>query len=1063
MRKTTLNQFAYWIRQQFLLAVLVALFLGSDTLKAQIYQPEGLNMPGAWNGWTNPPTNNLALASFTQVPGGLVTKISSGITRWQTTFNAAATGGNVVGGTYQWLFTSGPSGSPWNNKWSNVNVTMNTLQTYTKQGANNNSITVVNGKWYTMNWKDNGYANTEAIFMETSAAPVTITDVSIPLNVAANEPATVTITTSASPSSEELFYLLYSTNNFTTSFLAPVSMVGSSGTATIPGQLPGAVVKYYVFSTTVASPSSNYDLYSIKINNNSGLYYSFITNGLSSEAEILSFAFAEQTGPASINSPAASVTIEVAYGTNLTALDPTITVSNGASIDPASGVAQDFTNPVSYLVTAQDGITTKLWSVTVTVAGPPVPNYGLQDEGGTLLPTFTYWYTGQAADITEHGSTFNGKNLGELSSLTIKGSSFKTWKTGSGDVTGAQFKYKVWADGESEPIDYTIHNVNWTSDDGDGNQTWANFGEIIQIAQGLLPDSYNLKIYFTITGTGVPGVTTDGPFLGTFSVGAISNEAEILTFTLPEQTGPATINTAAATVTIEVTNGTDLSNLTPTITISESASINPASGFPQDFSNPVIYTVTAEDDETSKLWTVTVSEQAPPSITWANLQWPGSGTIEPNQQFFVYAQAFVNGITQGAGQGVGLQAWIGYSTENTNPNTWTNWIEAPYFGESSSNDEFRLDLGALMGTTGTFYYASRFKLNDQDYVFGGFSGGFWDGTTNVSGVLTVNAPPVPEITWANVQWPGSGTIDPNQEFFVYAQAFANGITPGVGQGTGLQAWIGYSTENTNPNTWTTWFEAPYLGESDNNDEFRLDLGALMNSSGTYYYASRFKLNEQEFVYGGYSGGFWDGITNVSGILTVNSTTKTLNLTVFLEGLYAGLSNMNKAQDELGDHFVGTVADQITVELHNGTDYATIEYSQTNVDLNQDGTASILVPSTFSDSYWLSIKHRNSIETVSAALVDFSSTTITYNFSSAASQAYGDNMQDLGDGIFGLFTGDINHDGSIDNLDLGLLNTEVSIFLKGFVEADLNGDGICDGLDFVLLDNNAATNKEKITP
>ena len=38
MRKTTLNQFAYWIRQQFLLTVLVAISFGTATLKAQIYQ-----------------------------------------------------------------------------------------------------------------------------------------------------------------------------------------------------------------------------------------------------------------------------------------------------------------------------------------------------------------------------------------------------------------------------------------------------------------------------------------------------------------------------------------------------------------------------------------------------------------------------------------------------------------------------------------------------------------------------------------------------------------------------------------------------------------------------------------------------------------------------------------------------------------------------------------------------------------------------------------------------------------------------------------------------------------
>jgi hypothetical protein len=773
-----------WLSQVGFLGMLI---LVSTSLFADIYQPEGLNMPGAWNGWTNPPTNNLALASFTQVPGGLVTKITTGIPRWQTTLKAAATGGNIVGGTYQWLFTSGPTGSLWNNKWCNVNVIMNTLQTYIKQGTNNNSITVVNGKWYTMNWKDNDYTNTQAIFMETSALPVDITNVTVPVNVAPNTAATVNITTSVAPCAEELFYILYSTNNFITSQLALVTMVGNTGTASIPGQLPGTLTKYYVFSTTANSPSANYDLYSIKINNNSGNYYSYTTNGLNTEAEILTFSFAEQTAPATINSLAASVSIEVAFGSNVTALVPTITVSNGASIDPASGVAQDFTNPVSYLVTAQDGINTKLWSVTVTVAPPPDPNYGLRDDGGTLLPTFTYWYTGQTGDITEHGAVFNGKDLGIITTLNIKGSSFNTWKTGTGDVTGAQFKYKVWAATDIEPLDYTIRNIGWSSNLGGGNQVWGVFGDLIPITQGLIPGAYNIKIYFTISGTGVPGLTTDGPFTGSFTVSSgLSNEAEILSFTLAEQTAPAVINNAAATVDIEVAYGTDVTGLTPTITISNGASISPQSGVVQNFTNPVSYTVTAEDDATIKIWTVTVTQQAPPSITWANLQWPGTGAIEPNQQFYVYAQAFINGITQAAGQSTGLQAWIGYSTENTNPSTWTNWIAAPYFGESGGNDEFRLDLGALMGSTGTFYYASKFKLNEQDVVYGGFSNGFWDGTTNISGVLTVSAPPVPEITWANLQWPGTGTITANQEFIVYAQAYAQNITPGVGQGTGLK-------------------------------------------------------------------------------------------------------------------------------------------------------------------------------------------------------------------------------------------------------------------------------------
>ena len=41
----------------------------------------------------------------------------------------------------------------------------------------------------------------------------------------------------------------------------------------------------------------------------------------------------------------------------LTSLSPTITISAGATISPASGTPQDFSSPVTYTVTAQDGST----------------------------------------------------------------------------------------------------------------------------------------------------------------------------------------------------------------------------------------------------------------------------------------------------------------------------------------------------------------------------------------------------------------------------------------------------------------------------------------------------------------------------------------------------------------------------------------------------------------------------------------------------------------------------------------------------------------------------------
>ena len=60
--------------------------------------------------------------------------------------------------------------------------------------------------------------------------------------------------------------------------------------------------------------------------------------------------------------------------TDVTQLVPTIEVSEGATVEPASGVAQDFSNPVTYTVTAQNG-TTAVYTVTVDL------------EGGNMEPT----------------------------------------------------------------------------------------------------------------------------------------------------------------------------------------------------------------------------------------------------------------------------------------------------------------------------------------------------------------------------------------------------------------------------------------------------------------------------------------------------------------------------------------------------------------------------------------------------------------------------------------------------------------------------------------------------
>lgn len=82
---------------------------------------------------------------------------------------------------------------------------------------------------------------------------------------------------------------------------------------------------------------------------------------------ITTFTVPSQTGTTTINETAHTIALTVPFGTVVTALVPTIVIT-GASVSPASGVANNFTSPATYTVTAADG-STQAYVVTVTVAG----------------------------------------------------------------------------------------------------------------------------------------------------------------------------------------------------------------------------------------------------------------------------------------------------------------------------------------------------------------------------------------------------------------------------------------------------------------------------------------------------------------------------------------------------------------------------------------------------------------------------------------------------------------------------------------------------------------------
>ena len=192
-------------------------------------------------------------------------------------------------------------------------------------------------------------------------------------------------------------------------------------------------------------------------------------------------------------------------------------------------------------------------------------------------------------------------------------------------------------------------------------------------------------------------------------------------------------------------------------------------------------------------------------------------------------------------------------------------------------------------------------------------------------------------------------------------------------------------------------------------------------------------------------------------ITVNACFKTLNLTsVMLQGLYNSGGTMKQAMNGGIPKWPAGVADHITVELHSAAVYADIVFAATDVPLSINGTVTIsTIPDSFNGSYYITIKHRNHIETTTASVVSFSGGTINYAFD-LPSKVFGNNLILMaGPGThYAIYGGDSNSDGVTDGLDLINVENGATLFSTGYIPIDLNGDGIVDAFDLILAENNA---------
>jgi hypothetical protein len=202
-------------------------------------------------------------------------------------------------------------------------------------------------------------------------------------------------------------------------------------------------------------------------------------------------------------------------------------------------------------------------------------------------------------------------------------------------------------------------------------------------------------------------------------------------------------------------------------------------------------------------------------------------------------------------------------------------------------------------------------------------------------------------------------------------------------------------------------------------------------------------------------------------VTVDQTSKTLELQIFLEGLYSQSipGTMREAQDQHISHFGTGISDEITVELYVAGSTDIMHFQKTNVMLFTNGSCSITdIPAALNGEYYIVVKHRNSIESWSAQPVSFSGAgPIDYSFTFAASQAYGSNQKAVSGGFYVIFGGDANQDGVVDGSDMALIDNASTYYVTGYIAEDINGDGVVDGSDMSVIDNNSTNFVHRMKP
>ncbi|MBL0103694.1 MAG: proprotein convertase P-domain-containing protein [Bacteroidetes bacterium] len=177
-----------------------------------------------------------------------------------------------------------------------------------------------------------------------------------------------------------------------------------------------------------------------------------------------------------------------------------------------------------------------------------------------------------------------------------------------------------------------------------------------------------------------------------------------------------------------------------------------------------------------------------------------------------------------------------------------------------------------------------------------------------------------------------------------------------------------------------------------------------------------------------------------------------NIHAFIQGFYKSSGTMRALLYDLNLHADPTACDSITIDLHSSNaPYPLLESSKILLHTNGSGAVSLKADDV-NNSFYLVIRHRNALTTWSASPVTITSNG-TYDFAINSNQAFGQNTFSLGGGAYGIYSGDVDQNGTIDSADHQLLESGTSLFLSGYTPADITGDGQVESADYSLIENN----------